>query len=146
MLRVWLQEAVKPQPAYAIRPGRWVAEPTWPTQEIESARWFINPQGLTTTAARAGDRFVRSNEESGSDAGSWIGWGRATDGPPDQRREDALALCFDSEPLEDAIEILGTPAVVLHSRPTSRRRPCAYVSARLTRMGRRCSCRGEYST
>jgi putative CocE/NonD family hydrolase len=128
MLRVWMQEAVEPRPAYAVRPGRWVAEPSWPAPSIVPVLRFLNPQGLTTTLDPAADRRVTSNEESGSDAGSWIGWGRPADGPPDQGREDAIALCFDSEPLEDAFEILGSPVVVLQ---LSADQPQATVCVRL---------------
>lgn len=128
MLRVWMQEPVDPRPAHAVRPGRWVAEPVWPAPSIEPVRRFMNLRGLTTTPDPAADRRVAGNEESGSDAGNWICWGRPTDGPPDQRREDALALCFDSEPLEDGFEILGSPAVVLQ---LSADQPRAVVCVRL---------------
>ena len=37
-LRVWMQENVAPLPYYDERPGRWVAEETWPSPRIRSTR------------------------------------------------------------------------------------------------------------
>ena len=34
MLRVWMQEPRAAGRAYAERPGRWVAEPAWPSPRI----------------------------------------------------------------------------------------------------------------
>ena len=34
LLRVWMQEPVPPAPCYDERPGRWVAEPAWPSPTI----------------------------------------------------------------------------------------------------------------
>ena len=31
MLRAWMQESVEPRTFYATRPGRWIAEPGWPS-------------------------------------------------------------------------------------------------------------------
>ncbi|QKW50012.1 CocE/NonD family hydrolase [Streptomyces buecherae] len=34
MLRTWMQDTVPPSTSYAERPGRWVAEPSWPSPHI----------------------------------------------------------------------------------------------------------------
>ena len=33
MLRVWMQDSVRPSARYTVRPGRWVAAPSWPSPE-----------------------------------------------------------------------------------------------------------------
>lgn len=33
--RVWMQDSVPPTTSYAERPGRWVAETSWPSPRIE---------------------------------------------------------------------------------------------------------------
>ena len=38
MLRVWMQDSVPPKPMYDVRPGRWVAEPEWPSPTRRLAR------------------------------------------------------------------------------------------------------------
>ncbi|MGG7381587.1 CocE/NonD family hydrolase C-terminal non-catalytic domain-containing protein, partial [Escherichia coli] len=48
--------------------------------------------------------------------------------PPDQRAEDGRSLCFDSEPLEEPLEILGFPEAVL---TVTVDRPLALVACRL---------------
>ena len=128
MLRVWLQDAVEPGAFNRVRPGRWVAEPSWPPPRPRTRRLHLNPAGLGDEAEPPAERWVTATEQSGSDAGSWIGWGRTTDDPGDQRREDALALSFDSVPLEQAFDILGVPAVTLE---VAADRPRALVAVRL---------------
>jgi uncharacterized protein len=128
MLRVWMQDAVEPRPFHALRPGRWVAERVWPSPEVDRSRLFVNTNSLTRTAGAAVTRTIASNEASGSDAGTWIGWGRTSDGAPDQRHEDAVALCFESEPLEDDVEILGAATVTLGLAADQ---PLAVVAVRL---------------
>ena len=63
----------------------------------------------------------------GSAAGTWCPWGVA-ELPRDQRREDNLSLTFDSEPLDERVEILGSPAVTIE---LSADRPLALVAVRL---------------
>ena len=128
MLRVWLQDAVEPGSFHPVRPGGWVAEPTWPPPRLETRRLFLNQTGLAEAPEPEAERSVAATEESGSDAGSWIGWGRPTDDPSDQRREDSLALAFDSEPLSEGFDILGVPAVKL---TIAADRPRAFVCVRL---------------
>jgi hypothetical protein len=45
----------------------------------------------------------------GSECGNVLTWGSNSDFAPDQRGEDGRSLCFTSEPLANAIEILGYP-------------------------------------
>ena len=40
VLRAWMQEPVEPATFHAERPGRWVAEPSWPSAAIEQPRPF----------------------------------------------------------------------------------------------------------
>ena len=42
-LRVWMQESVAPRPFYAAMPGRWVAEPSWPSPHIADAALCPRP-------------------------------------------------------------------------------------------------------
>ena len=86
---------------------------TLSSSSINPCPWYLGAHGLQVAPDDACERAVRSDETSGSDAGSWIGWGRPTDGQPDQRGEDAIALCFDSPPLQEGFEILGLPVVRL---------------------------------
>ena len=104
MLRVWMQESVEPRPSYEVRPGRWVAEPSWPSPHVRPERWELPGQG---------ERRARSPQSTGSEAGVWTASGQAADLAGDQRLDDARSIVFDFEPLSEPLEILGLPAATL---------------------------------
>ncbi len=119
MLRVWMQDSVAPQPSYEVRPGRWVAEPSWPSPNVGSRVWelpVIEPRELLGV------------QSCGTEAGAWTAEGQSADLAGDQRPDDAFSLTFDSEPLEEPLEILGFPEAVLELAVD---RPNALVAVRL---------------
>jgi putative CocE/NonD family hydrolase len=103
MLRVWMQESVRPRPSYEVRPGRWVAEPSWPSPNVQSQRRMLPDD----------ERFVCAPQSTGTEAGVWTASGQAADLPGDQRSDDGRSLVYDFEPLAEPLEILGLPAVTL---------------------------------
>ncbi|HZB55795.1 MAG TPA: CocE/NonD family hydrolase, partial [Reyranella sp.] len=46
MYRVWMEDPVQPAAYVAERPGRWVAEPSWPTKNLRPLRLALNPGRL----------------------------------------------------------------------------------------------------
>jgi len=132
MLRVWMQDAVEPETYYAERPGRWVAEPSWPSPTITTRSYALNDGTLDGTLDGKPAEEKRLTwagaQQAGLDAGVWNPTGGATDLPPDQRAEDGLALTFTSAPLETRLDILGYPDVTL---TVAADRPNALVAVRL---------------
>lgn len=126
MLRVWLQDRVEPRTFYEERPGRWVAEESWPSPRIETSVLGLGDRSLGRTEPARLE--IRGAELAGLATGAWLRSGVPGDHPPDQRGEDGLSLCFDSEPVE-AIEILGRPEVVL---AVASDRPLALIAVRLS--------------
>jgi hypothetical protein len=114
-----MQDSVEPKPQYDQRPGRWVAEPEWPSPHVGSRVWE-----LPLEAPRA----LVGVQSCGTEAGVWTSEGQSADLAGDQRPDDALSLAFDSEPLAEPLEILGFPAVVLELAVD---RPSALVAVRL---------------
>ena len=112
-LRVWMQESVDPQPYHEERPGRWVAEPSWPSPRIEKRRYYLNPGRLDPTAGRQVSLAFSSPQTTGLRAGEWCAFGAEGEMPLDQRPDDGRSLTFDTEPLAARTEILGAPAVEL---------------------------------
>jgi len=104
MLRVWMQESVEPQPSYEERPGRWVAEPSWPSPHVENQRWDLPPEG---------ERSLRAVQSTGTEAGAWTAEGQSADLATDQRPDDAFSITYDFEPLAEPLEILGRSSVTL---------------------------------
>ena len=119
LLRVWMQESVEPRPSYEVRPGRWVAEDAWPTQRIGPWAWDLPLDG---------PRVLLGVQSCGAAAGAWTAEGQSADLAGDQRPDDALSLVFDSEPLDEPLELLGFPHVVLELAAD---RPQALVAVRL---------------
>ncbi len=131
MYRVWMQESVRPRPFYAERPGRWVAEDAWPSPRIRVERYRMAPGRLVTGAAvPSPERLTcRSPQTVGRAAGAWCGFGMDGDSPVDQREDDAGSLVFESEPLQERLEILGAPVVTLR---VASDRPTALLAVRLS--------------
>ena len=46
MYRVWMQDTAPARTYYKERPGRWVAEPSWPSPNIKAKRLSLNADGL----------------------------------------------------------------------------------------------------
>ena len=116
-VRVWMQESIEPRPHYRERPGRWVAEPAWPSPRQTESTQFDFPVSTIT-----------GSQEHGLLAGDWCPYGGPEELPPDQRPEDGLSLCWTGPPLAERLEILGIPAVGL---TVSVDRPLALLCVRL---------------
>jgi hypothetical protein len=126
--RVWMQESARPRPFHALRPGRWVAEDSWPSPRITPRRWVLAPGRLVDVPGPEIRLDHRSPETVGLAAGAWCDFGVAGDAPADQRPDDAGSLTFDSEPLCERLEILGAPTAVLALAVD---RPAAFIAVRL---------------
>ena len=130
MLRAWMQDPVAPSTTYLERPGRWVAEASWPSPRIVAQRlWLTGGAALREQQGPPQVADTRGHEGAGADAGHWCPYGAPADYAGDQRAEDALAACFTSAPLEARLEILGNPVVELELTSD---RPQALVAVRLT--------------
>ncbi|GAA2312506.1 CocE/NonD family hydrolase [Streptomyces hawaiiensis] len=136
MLQAWMQDSVPPSTSYEERPGRWVGEPDWPSPHIRPVthpltRHTIGPARDTTATAPEGGAAmtVRSPLSVGQFAGKWASYNAPPDLPYDQREEDGGSLVFDTEPLTEPVEILGSPSVELDLSVSE---PVAMVAARLS--------------
>jgi uncharacterized protein len=110
-LRAWMQESVRPAPWYAERPGRWVAESAWPSTSIRVEPWYLTAAGLAATSAASAPFLLKSPETVGLLSGAWSVQGVTPDEACDQREEDGKSLLFDTAPLTQRLEILGSPTV-----------------------------------
>jgi uncharacterized protein len=143
-LVAWMQEAVPPAPGFATRPGRWVADPSWPSPNVRMKAFPLGDAslGVPTQEAqpreevlKAGPdggepsvRTIRGLQSTGTEGGVWCADGGAADSPLDQRTEDGGSLCYDSEPLAEPLELLGFAAAVLELAVD---RPRALIVVRL---------------
>jgi len=115
LLRVWITAEERPRPYYLPdHAGSWAAEDAWPSPRIERRILHLGENTLGSDEPADLSLSVCSPPTAGRDCGRWGGYGgTCPDMPIDQRREDAIALCFDTPPLDDDLTILGTVEVEL---------------------------------
>jgi predicted acyl esterase len=128
MLRAWMTESVKPASHHEALPGRWVAEPSWPSPGITPQRLFLTGEGLRHEATPLMVRAMCSPQTVGKRSGDWIPFGRGHDQAGDQREDDTRSLVFETPPLDTPIEILGAAIVTLD---VASDRPIANLAVRL---------------
>lgn len=136
-LWAWMQESVPPATSYEERPGRWVREDRWPSPGIERTGFGLGPHRLFAAdgvtppedEAPGGPLSVSSPLSVGQFAGKWASYNAPPDLPYDQREEDGGSLVFETEVLDEPVEILGAPEVELEVSVDA---PVAMVAARLS--------------
>jgi putative CocE/NonD family hydrolase len=126
----WLhRDPTPPERFPATLNGRWLATARWPADQ----RLRVFQLGSGELANEAGDAGIDSfahRPTAGARGGS-LCWGAGH--PPnglaaDLRLEDGAGPVYTSEPLEEALDILGVPVAILHVAATE---PVAHVVVRL---------------
>ncbi|WP_051482999.1 CocE/NonD family hydrolase [Thioalkalivibrio sp. HK1] len=123
-LRAWMQEPAPPAPYMKHHPGRWVAEPAWTGTSVAVQSLYLRDFALSDSPADSpadspGDSpagsslTIASPQTAGAAGGTWCAYGIVPDGPLDQRGELGSMMSFDTDPLEEDIELLGFP--MLHA-------------------------------
>jgi putative CocE/NonD family hydrolase len=135
-MRLWLEDSIEPTGHVPHHPGRWIGIDHWPAGgPVAPDRWHLAAARLhpadpaptgptaasgtttgTTTGPTAGTTTVRSPVTTGMRAGQWCAYGLgkiARELPVDQRLDDAGSVCFDSDPLDAPVHVVGRPAVRL---------------------------------
>ena len=137
MLRAWQQDSVPPDNSYADRPGRWIGERQWPTDNVQARRFALRPyqlveeseaqsaNGSTNTDTSMG---LQSPLSVGLEAGKWCSYAATPDLPGDQREEDGGSLIFSTPSLTEPLCIFGMPELELE---VSSNKPQAMVAVRL---------------
>ncbi|MGR3493766.1 CocE/NonD family hydrolase [Citreimonas sp.] len=134
-VRVWMQDPVPPSASHQDRPGRWVREPHWPSDGITPLEYRLGHRRLflhedNRHAFESGfEETLVSPLSVGLYAGKWCSYAALPDLPHDQREEDGGCLVYDTETLEEDIEMLGRPEVELEIAAD---KPIAQVAVRLS--------------
>jgi putative CocE/NonD family hydrolase len=131
LIRVWMQDSVPPDTSYEKRPGRWVAENSWPSKNVLNQKYLLTPHSLVAEGSEVREEVlsIQSPVSVGMFAGKWCSYQATPDLPYDQREEDGGALVFESEPLKEEIEIFGRPEVHLE---ISSSEPMGMIAVRLS--------------
>ncbi|SFL80343.1 CocE/NonD family hydrolase [Salibacterium qingdaonense] len=125
----WIQNSELPQVDYDERPGKWVADESWPSRQVaEHNYWLGKNHQLQQNPSDEQKIIVPSVQEHGMYAGVYCPFGEPGDLPADQRLENGKAVVFTSEPMEESIDLLGEPA--FHMTFTSDQ-PNVFIAAKL---------------
>ena len=123
-LRLYMMDGIPPKAWYTDRPGRWIA------QDFANAAqkvMHVTDAGLASAAAALSAR-IDSPADIGAKAGEYCAIWLGPEQPTDQRSEDALSTCFDSQPLESDLDIVGAPTISLTITSDA---PVAQIAVRL---------------
>ena len=129
--QVYLQDSVKPQPFYETRPGRWIGEHGWPSQQIKPKALYLTETGLSEQNAGDQTFSITSPQTVGLASGEYMPWfafGPGDELPDDQQLEDEGSLVFDYPVNDEPISIVGNAVVNLGLISD---KPQAMVAARL---------------
>jgi uncharacterized protein len=110
-------------------PGRWVAEPVWPSPRLVPTAWHLNPGGkLSHQAAKPESARYVGDKVVGLDKTQWLPF-PPSGMPVEQSRDDQKSLVFNSAPLESDVEILGSPIAKIRVAANV---PVAKLAVRMT--------------
>ena len=126
-MRIYVMDALKPKAWLPERPGRWIAEPSWPSPSIIRDTLHLTDRGLSRTKAPC-TASVCSLADCGATGGEYFPYAYGPEFPTDQRSDDAQSACFDGPVLEHAVDLVGAPTIALR---LSADRPAAQIAVRL---------------
>ena len=126
-LRWWQEDFVPPATDYAERPGRWIAEPSWPSPNVAPTAWPLGQHSLGGIGGGAAV-IIDTPQHMGAMAGAWCAYGGGHEQPGDQRPDDALSAVFDSAPLAADLGIAGAAVLEATLTPSA---PHGLLVARL---------------
>lgn len=110
--RAYMQEYDSPSPALTPQRGHWVSEPSMPLATPPLFLYMAESALTTAASAQTAQVTVASAQDVGMTAGNYCPGMRVDNElPDDQRADDEKSCCFDSAPLNSAVDILGAPLV-----------------------------------
>jgi putative CocE/NonD family hydrolase len=113
-MRLYVMDSVPPRDWYLERPGRWIAEQSWPSPEIHMRRLAMGDGGaLSESASMTRSVSIRSPQDCGMAGGEYCAIWLGPELPGDQRDDDLKSVTFDCAPLDAPLDIVGGPVVRL---------------------------------
>ncbi|MBP39757.1 MAG: peptidase S15 [Chloroflexi bacterium] len=127
-LRFWLQDAVPPSSTQTERPGTWVEEGRWPSNNVETRTLHLNSGTIGDEAEAGPDMAICSPQTFGSAGGDMCSFAIPGDMPADCRIDAGGGLVFRAPVLEAPLDVLGQPALTVSLKAD---KPQAFVAALL---------------
>jgi len=111
--RTYLMNSVKPEVSLTHRPGHWITEQQWPSDNISTETLFLADIVLADSPAPF-QRIQPTTLACGLNSGEYFPFGFGPgELPGDQQEDDTISTCFDSETLIEPRDIVGAPTVKL---------------------------------
>ena len=130
MIRAWMHDSHPPTVVPREAPGQWIAEESWPSPRAVERSWTLTTGGLRERPEAESEVRFTSPATVGRANPFWGHNGMpALEGPSDQRIDDAVSLCFDTEPLDEPLAFFGMPVARLRLASD---RPVAQIGVRLS--------------
>ena len=126
--RTYLMDSIEPKRWLAARPGRWIAEQTWPSPNISPITLHLaNNNNLSHEPVQI-NAIINSPQDCGAAAGEYFPFAFSDELPDEQSYDDERSCCFTGDSLTEALDIVGAPLIKLAIRSNV---PCAHITARL---------------
>jgi len=93
---VYLMDGVRPKTWYNSRCGRWINEYDWPKGPVLKSMYLGQGNTLNPDPTRIND-ILSSPQTCGMSSGEYCAIWLGPEMPDDQRGDDAVSLCYDSE-------------------------------------------------
>ena len=122
---VFVREYDPPSPHMPIEePGFWRSELEWPIAREQPTRMYFHPQGKLSRDPYEGSEDEGESYEYKPTVGitSGIHWGGGIlpwGMPIDQRWDEAYSLTYTTPPLQEPVEVSGTPRALLYVSSTA---------------------------
>ncbi|MDW8058466.1 MAG: CocE/NonD family hydrolase [Thermomicrobium sp.] len=130
-VRIFLQDAHRPDRFPASIPGRWYLCRQWPPPGIRERRWYATADRSLAPEPRpdSAELAFLNDVRIGLAGPTWCPTNPPDSLADDQRCDDLFALTFDSEPLPEPLAILGAPVVRVVTAASAR---VAFLCVRLS--------------
>ena len=100
-------DGIPPKTSYDHRPGKWIVEDQWPSKKINTFKYYLASKGKLSSKAEdtsiSSLGIVNSTQVCGLSSGEYCAIWLGPEWPGDQRFDDGLSLCFDTEALNRRI-------------------------------------------
>ena len=109
-IQAWIEESMPPSVVRPVSEGYWVGLDSWPSSQVQAQDLFLSHGKLTAKKNNTSETVLLNTPQNhGLLAGEWMGAGVLGESPADQRIDDGMSMIFESDPLEESLEILGYP-------------------------------------
>lgn len=103
--RAFISEAVRPDDEGDRVAGRWVARD--PRADDTCRRWYLTSARALADRPATGRIVIDTPQTCGADGGVFFVVDPTTELPGDQRTDDELATIFETQPLDEPLDLLG---------------------------------------